>query len=174
VATREILEIIKVSGETFFCEIDPNREVINFGSHPDNDVVISGPGIAPYHAMLDLRRKPYQFKQLSETAEIDGGHQVLSPSASRDVNTWDTIELGDYRITLIESELVEKRQPLESSIVQTPASDMEKALAKPGEVGLMPPSRLPVRPPDQLDDAIVTEPVVPEYTIDAGETLTLT
>jgi hypothetical protein len=173
VATREILEIIKVSGETFFCEIDPNREVINFGSHPDNDVVISGPGIAPYHAMLDLRRKPYQFKQLSETAEIDGGHQVLSPSASRDVNTWDTIELGDYRITLIESELVEKRQPLESSIVQTPASDMEKALAKPGEVGLMPPSRLPVRPPDQLDDAIVTEPVVPEYTIDAGETLTL-
>jgi hypothetical protein len=51
-ATLEILEIIKASGETFFCEIDASREVINFGSHPDNDVVITGPGIAPFHAML--------------------------------------------------------------------------------------------------------------------------
>ena len=172
-ATRELLEVIKASGETFFCEIDPHREVINFGSHPDNDIVISGPGIAPFHAILDLRSRPYQFKQLSETAETDGGHQILSPSASREIHPWDTFELGDYRITLIESERVEKRQPLESSIIQVPIGEAGKALARPGEASLVPPSRLAVRPPDQLDDAIVTEPVVPEYTIDAGETLTL-
>jgi len=173
VATRETLEIIKANGEIFFCEIDPHREVINFGSHPDNDIVISSPGIAPFHAMLDLRRRPYQFMQLSETGETNGDQQILSPSASREIHPWDTIELGDYRITLVEWEVVEKRPPPESSITPMPAGGPGQALARPGETGLMPPSGLTVRPPDQLDDAIVTEPVVPEYTIDAGQTLTL-
>jgi hypothetical protein len=54
-----------------------------------------------------------------------------------------------------------------------PVSNTEQALARAGETSLVPPSRLAVRPPDQLDDAIVTEPVVPEFTIDAGQTLTL-
>ncbi|MEJ2597107.1 MAG: FHA domain-containing protein [Anaerolineales bacterium] len=172
-ATREKLEIIKDSGEIFFYEIDPDREVINFGSHPDNDVVISGPGISPFHAMLDLRQKPYQFVQLNETAETTGGDQILSPSEALEVHTWDTIELGDYRITLVESEVVERRQPPEQSLVQNETGDTGQALAKPGEAGILPPSGLLVRPPDQVDDAIVTEPVVPEYTIDAGQTLTL-
>ena len=172
-ATREQLEIIKDSGEISFFEIEPNREVINFGSHPDNDIVISSPGISPYHAMLDLRSKPYQFVQLSETAETTGGDQVLAPSKAREIHTWDTIELGEYRITLIESEVVEKRQPLEHSLSKQETGGPEQALAKPGETGLVPPSSLAVRPPDQLDDAIVTDPVVPEYTIDAGQTLTL-
>jgi len=173
VATHEILEIIKASGEIFFSEIDPHREVINFGSHPDNDIVISSPGIAPFHAMLDLRRKPYQFKQLSETVETPKGQQILTPSESREIHLWDTIELGDYRITLIERETLENRQPFESSIIKIPAGDPDQALAGAGETGLVSPSGLAVRPPDQLDDAIVTEPVVPEYTIDAGQTLTL-
>jgi hypothetical protein len=172
-ATREKLEIIKDDGETLFFEIEPDREVINFGSHPDNDVVVSGPGISPFHAMLDLRHKPYRFIQLNETAETTGGDKILSPSAALEVHTWDTIELGGYHITLIESEVVEKRQPLEHSIVQKEAGDREQTLARPGETGLVTPSSLQVRPPDQVDDAIVTEPVVPEYTIDAGQTLTL-
>jgi hypothetical protein len=172
-ATREKLEIIKDSGEIFFFEIEPDREVINFGSHPDNDIVLSGPGISPFHAMLDLRQKPYKFVQLSETAETTGGDQILSPSAALEVNTWDTIELGGYRITLIESEVVGTRQPSDRSLVQKEGSSQEQALAKPGETGLVPPSGLEVRPPDQVDDAIVTEPVVPEYIIDAGQTLTL-
>jgi hypothetical protein len=171
--TREKLEIIKESGEISFFEIEPHREVINFGSHPDNDIVISSPGISPFHAMLDLRSKPYQFVQLSETAETTGGDQVLAPSTAREIHTWDTIELGEYRITLIESEVVEKRQPLEHSLIQQETGGTEQALAKSGETGLVPPSSLAVRPPDQLDDAIVTDPVVPEYTIDAGQTLTL-
>jgi hypothetical protein len=172
-ATREKLEIIKDDGETLFFEIEPDREVINFGSHPDNDVVIPGPGISPFHAMLDLRQKPYRFIQLNETAETTGGDKILSPSAALEVHTWDTIELGGYHITLIESEVVEKRQPLEHSIVQKEAGSREQARARPGETGLVTPSSLQVRPPDQVDDAIVTEPVVPEYTIDAGQTLTL-
>ncbi len=172
-ATREKLEIIKDSGEIFFFDIEPDREVINFGSHPDNDIIVSGPGISPFHAMLDLRHKPYQFVQLSETAETTGGDQVLSPSEAIEVHTWDTIELGDYRITLIESEVGEKRQPLERSLIQKESDGPGQALARPGETGLVPPSSLAVRPPDQLDDAITTEPVVPEYTIDAGQNLTL-
>jgi hypothetical protein len=172
-ATCEKLEIIKDSGETFFFEIDPHREVINFGSHPDNDIVLTGPGISPFHAMLDLRHKPYHFVQLNETAETTGGDQILSPSDALEVHTWDTIELGGYRITLIESEMVEKRQPTESSLIQKASVGPGQSLARPGESSLVPPSSLLVRPPDQVDDAIVTEPVVPEYTIDAGQTLTL-
>ncbi len=172
-ATCEKLEIIKDGGETFFFEIDPHREVINFGSHPDNDIVLTGHGISPFHAMLDLRHKPYRFVQLNETAETTGGDQILSPSEALEVHTWDTIELGGYRITLIESEMVEKRQPPENSLIQKEADSPEQSLARPGESSLISPSSLLVRPPDQVDDAIVTEPVVPEYTIDAGQTLTL-
>jgi hypothetical protein len=172
-ATCEKLEIIKDSGETFFFEIDPQREVINFGSHPDNDIVLTGPGISPFHAMLDLRHKPYQFVQLNETAETTGGDQILSPSEALEVHTWDTIELGGYRITLIESEKVEKPRPPESSLIENEAGGPGQSLAMPGETSLIAPSSLLVRPPDQVDDAIVTEPVVPEYTIDAGQTLTL-
>ena len=172
-ATREKLEIIKGSGETFFYEIEPHREVINFGSHPDNDIVVSSPGISPFHAMLDLRHRPYQFVQLNETVETTGGDQIFSPSAAREIHTWDTIELGDYRITLIEIEVVEKRQAPDGSLIEKETGSPEQALARPGETGLILPSSLAVRPPDQLDDAIVTDPVVSEYTIDAGQTLTL-
>jgi hypothetical protein len=172
-ATREKLEIIKDSGETFFFEIEPDREVINFGSHPDNDIVISSPGISPFHAMLDLRKKPYQFVQLSKTVETDGGEEVLSPSAASDIQVWDTIELGDYRITLIESEVVEKGQQTEGSSIQKENGGSGQALVKSGDSDLVSPATLAVRPPDQLDDAILTEPVVPEYSIDAGQTLTL-
>ena len=157
-ATREKLEIIKDSGEIFFFEIEPHREVINFGSHPDNDIVLSGPGISPFHAMLDLRQKPYKFVQLNETAETKGGDQILSPSAALDVHTWDTIELGDYRITLIESEAVEKRQPSERSLIQKESNSPEQALAQPGETSLMPPSSLEGRPPHQIVHAICTGP----------------
>jgi len=172
-ATREKLEIIKDSGEIFFFEIEPDREVINFGSHPDNDIIVSGPGISPFHAMLDLRRKPYRFVQLNKTVETDGGDEVLSPSAASEIQVWDTIELGDYRITLIESEVVDKQQPPEKSSTQQETDGSGHALARTGDTSLVPPSSLAVRPPDQLDDAILTEPVVPEYSIDAGQTLTL-
>jgi hypothetical protein len=170
---REKLEIIKDSGEISFYEIEAGRESINFGSHPDNDIVVSSPGISPFHAMLDLRQRPYQFVQLSETAETTGGDQVLSPSTAREIHKWDTIELGEYRITLIESEALEKRQPPEGSAAEKEAEAPMQALARAGETGLMPSAGLAVRPPDQLDDAILTEPVVPEYTLDAGQTLTL-
>ena len=172
-ATHEKLEIIKDSGEIFFYDIEPHREFIKFGSHPDNDIVISSPGISPYHAMLDLRRSPYQFVELNETAETNVGDQILSPSTAREIHTWDTIELGNYRITLIESEAVEKRQPPERPVIQKETGGAEQALARTGETGLVPSTSLVVRPPDQIDDAIVTEPVVPEFTIDAGQTLTL-
>jgi hypothetical protein len=85
----------------------------------------------------------------------------------------DTIELGDYRITLIESELTEKRLPPERPLVQKESEGLGRALVKAGETSLIKSSSLAVRPPDQLDDAIVTEPVVPEFTIDAGQTLSL-
>ena len=170
-AIREKLEIIKDSGEISFFEIEPGREMINFGSHPDNDIVLSSPGVSPYHAMLDLRTKPYQFMQLSETARTIGGDQVLSPSTAREIHVWDTIELGEYRITLIESEALDKRPHPEASNQESGGPG--QALARTGETGLAAPSGLAVRPPDQLDDAILTEPVVPEYTIDAGQTLTL-
>ncbi len=172
-AIHEKLEIIKESGEIFFFEIEPGREAINFGSHPDNDVVLTSPGISPFHAMLDLRRKPYQFVQLNEAAQTPGGDQVLLPSTARDVHKWETIELGDYRITLIESEAPDKRSAAEKPASEEEPPKSEQALARPAETGLATQAGLAVRPPDQLDDAILTEPVVPEYTLDAGQTLTL-
>jgi hypothetical protein len=172
-ATREKLEIIKDSGEIFFYEIEPHQEFIKFGSHSDNDIVISSPQISPYHAVIDMRRRPYQFVELNETVDTIDGGKILSPSTAREIRMWDTIELGNYRITLIESEAVEKSKAPEHSVIQKAMDDAGQVLAKTGETDLMPPSSLAVRPPDQIDDAIVTEPVVPEFTIDAGQTLTL-
>jgi pSer/pThr/pTyr-binding forkhead associated (FHA) protein len=172
-AIHEKLEIIKDSGEIFFYAIEPHREYIKFGSHPDNDIVVSSPGISPYHAMLDLRSSPYQFVELNEIVETNVGDQILSPSTAREIHTEDTIELGNYRITLIEDDLVGNQETPERPEIQKKTSGPGQTLARTGETGLIPPSGLAVRPPDQIDDAIITEPVVPEFTIDAGQTLTL-
>ena len=83
-ATREKLEIIKDSGEIFFYEIEPHQEFIKFGSHLDNDIVFSSPQISPFHAVIDMRRRPYQFVELNETTETTDGDQILSPSTARE------------------------------------------------------------------------------------------
>ena len=54
-ATQDKLEIIRPNGEIEFYELEPGG-ITNIGRHPENDIVITSPGIAPFHAVIEHRR----------------------------------------------------------------------------------------------------------------------
>ena len=60
------LEIISASGHIEFFTLDPAKGITNVGSHPENDIVLRGPGIAPFHAMLDHRQHPVRIILLAQ------------------------------------------------------------------------------------------------------------
>ena len=53
-AAQDQLEIIHPDGQVSFIDLDPVQGVTRIGSHPDNDVVIDNPDVAPFHAMIDM------------------------------------------------------------------------------------------------------------------------
>jgi len=51
-------------------DLNPEKGIINIGSHPENDVVVQDPRVMPFHMMVDLRQKPYLVIGLDSNAEI--------------------------------------------------------------------------------------------------------
>lgn len=78
-----------------------NNKLINIGSHPGNDLVITDEGVQPFHALLDCRETPYTLVPLSLDGEITlnglraPSYQVLQISDN------DTISLGNHRLRLL-------------------------------------------------------------------------
>jgi hypothetical protein len=51
-------------------ELEFDQLVVNIGSHPDNDAVISGPGVQPFHAMLMPEAGDFRLVTLSPDAYV--------------------------------------------------------------------------------------------------------
>lgn len=96
------LEIIGAYGDIDFYNLDPAKGLTNIGRHPENDIVIDDPTIAPFHAMLDHRQKPYQLLLLSPEGQTRLRGQVLTPNGAVPLQNLDEIELGRYRLILVE------------------------------------------------------------------------
>jgi len=47
-ASHNQLEIIGPGGRIEFYELDPGKGVTNIGRHPENDIVIDSPTVAPF------------------------------------------------------------------------------------------------------------------------------
>ncbi len=95
-----------------FHVLDPEKGVANIGSHPDNDIVIDSPGVAPFHAVLDHRQRPFQIMLLVEEGETKLRGQQLGANAFEALHNWDTIEIDGFSIILLEgAEPVRKPVP---------------------------------------------------------------
>jgi hypothetical protein len=90
--SRDQLEIIHPDGRIEFRNLDPATGILNIGRHPDNDVVLQGLNVRPFHALLDHRQSPYQMLLLDE--------QGTSTSA-QDFTVWQNLRIGDYALVLI-------------------------------------------------------------------------
>ena len=97
------LEIIGANGEVEFYNLDPGKGLTNIGQHPENDIVIDDPGVAPFQAMLDHRQKPYQLMVLSDEGHANLGGTPLPLHQAQPLQNLDHIELGGFTLILVEN-----------------------------------------------------------------------
>jgi len=71
---------------------------VNIGSHPDNDVVIQGENVLPFHMMIDYRQAPYRLIPLSSDASIFLNNIPLSAYDSYVVQEADVLDGGGNRL----------------------------------------------------------------------------
>ena len=87
------LEVISPAGEIKFYELDPAHGVTNIGRHPDNDVVIDSPSVAPFHAVLYHQQKPYQLIFVGE-----------AQGRTRTLEAQETFQLDGFALIILEAE----------------------------------------------------------------------
>jgi len=102
VAEQDQLEIISANGQIEFYSLNPNKGITNIGRHPENDIVLDSPGVAPFHAMLDHRQKPYRFMLLANQGKALIGEEPLPPHTTRALQNWASITLDGYTLVLVE------------------------------------------------------------------------
>jgi len=102
-ASQDQIEIINSHGEIRFHTLNGSG-ITNIGRHPDNDIVIESPVVAPFHAVLDHQQKPFRLVALNNSAgPIKVSGQILQPNAPHILHNWDTIELDGHSLVLMES-----------------------------------------------------------------------
>ena len=82
--------------------LNNSRGVTNIGSHPDNDVVVHGSGIRPFHFMLDHRQKPYRIIILDPTADVCLGDIKLTGSDPKEVADLNQVSFGGFQLRVQE------------------------------------------------------------------------
>jgi len=84
---------------TLIKESEFTRPVVNIGSHPENEIVIKGEGILPFHAMLVAENGGYRLAALSPDAafSLEG-----KPSRESSVSllAHQRVSIGDYSIAV--------------------------------------------------------------------------
>lgn len=95
-AAQDQLEIIHPDGQISFVDLDPAQGFVRIGRDPENDVVIDSPEVSPFHAMLDLRQKPYQLMML--TGSGLGGVQ----QNNLEMQAWEPYQLNGHALMVID------------------------------------------------------------------------
>ncbi len=190
------LELIAPSGEIKFYDLDPSRGITNIGRHPENDIVIDSPAVAPFHAVLDHRQRPYQLVVVTQDNPTSVGGEPVTPNVPHALNTWDTIELNGHSLVLVEGG-AGGRVPSAAGARPSVAAPYAAALpavalgaaalaarpaptaasaaaaiapAAPGMPGVY--TRLATPPPDRADETIVTEITEREWIVDVEQLAT--
>ncbi len=185
------LELIAPSGEIKFYDLDPGKGITNIGRHPENDIVIDNPAVAPFHAVLDHRQRPYQLVVVTQENPTSIGGEPVAPNVPHTLNTWDTIELNGHSLVLVEGGAGARSQPAAPARASTvapldlalPVAASAAALtagpaAIPAAVAPAAPSlpgvyaRLATPPPDRTDEIILTEITDREWIIDVEQLAT--
>ncbi len=173
------IEIISPSGEITFHDLDAAKGITNIGQHPDNDIVINTPSIAPFHAILDHRHKPYEIVILSEEGETRLAGKALAPNISTALRNWDTLEIDSHMLILLE----ESGTGVVSGAVHRPAASAAGAPVAPtpapraraivptraAQAASSQPWRLSAPQPDYIDEYIVAQIAQREVTLNVDQ-----
>lgn len=100
-AGQEQIEIVSPHGQVRFYTLDPSLGVVNIGQHPDNDIVLDGRDVRPFHGLIDYRRHPYHYASLAD----DGGFDEERPFSQ-----WDRLRIGEHELVLIDGERMGQSQ----------------------------------------------------------------
>lgn len=95
------LELIRAGGEVEFFDLSPADGVLNIGRHPDNDIVLSGRQVAPFHLVIDHRMRPVQVLVLE--SELPTKVNGEAAPAQAPLNNWDSVEVGGHTLILLQS-----------------------------------------------------------------------
>ena len=191
------LELIAPNGEIKFYDLDPSRGITNIGRHPENDIVIDNPAVAPFHAVLDHRQRPYQLVVVTQENPTSVGGETVAPNVPHVLHTWDTIELNGHSLVLVEGgNFGAGSQPAASArasalpaaapaaaaagAIAAGAAAMPAPTAASSATALAPAMpampgnyvRLATPPPDRVDETIVTEITEREWIIDVEQMAT--
>ncbi len=74
---------------------------VNIGCHSDNDIILSGDGILPFHALIDYRQQPFRLAPLSGEAEIYLNNGMIPAGEACPINSEDTLAIGNHRLRLL-------------------------------------------------------------------------
>lgn len=188
------LEVISADGTIEFCALDARRGVANIGGHPENDVVITSPDVAPFCAIIDFRQEPFALIVLPGNSLVQVNGQIAAPSFSTSLRPWDTIAIGGVTIIVL-VEMAEDAPRSNGKIaagdagatviagVSTlrphddvpPSSDVFQATSSPstgsgaGVAAAETVSRLKTRPIDTVDDIVLAVMSEREWVVDAGQ-----
>ncbi len=78
-------------------ELDFDQSVVNIGSNLDNDIVITGDNVLPFHAMVILQEKKFQLVSLTPDAEIWLNGSLLEDS-SVSLTENHLLEIGEHTL----------------------------------------------------------------------------
>jgi len=96
---QDQLQVVGPGQEVEIYHLDP-QGVTLIGRHPSNHILLDGPGIARFHAILHHRDKPYRIQALRKT-ELTLGGRRLTTHASAVLQPGDRLQIGDYTLTLL-------------------------------------------------------------------------
>jgi hypothetical protein len=78
-------------------ELDFDSPVVNIGSHPENEVVLTGTGVLPFHATMHLQEGQFHFVALGgiSAIKIDGTQLTATPVK---FSPMQRVEIGGYTL----------------------------------------------------------------------------
>ena len=91
-------EITPQNQSMAFHALNPEKGILNIGSHPENDIVVQDPRVSPFHMMLDLRQKPYHVIGLSPDADIQVDGVQLKDGEARAIQDLSQLRFCGYAL----------------------------------------------------------------------------
>ncbi len=101
--TFDQIEIISAGGVIEFYDLNPAQGLTNIGSHPENDVVLPGGSVAPFHLVIDHRAQPVQLLVLAEEQPTTLDGRALNKDQPWVLQNWSSIEIGGYTLILMQN-----------------------------------------------------------------------
>ncbi len=101
--TFDQLEIISAGGLIEFFDLHPARGLTNIGSHPENDIVLPGANVAPFHLVIDHRITPAHLLVLTTDHSTTLDNVSVSPERPWPLQNWASVEFGGYTLILLQN-----------------------------------------------------------------------